>query len=421
MMRAARNILKTIFMVLFFIFYYLFQTGNMFFEKVSTSSWLPYAPLMLFVVLLVYVLIYRDNRRMNKYITPLYVFEIYILIISLFYSLIFPLSSNLLFFILFIPLLSISFIRRLVSNDNDSGFILGYFVVFVGIFIFYMQNHYVEVFEQNDNVTNAAYTLLYMLPLLLCTRNKILAIISVILTVIAVFLSLKRGSISILSVSLLIYAYILFFKGGNKQNRLIRILLIILGLLIFTQTIYFFDDLSNNTIRERFVSLEDDRGSGRIDVFRHTISMISRSHFLELLFGHGWDMVRVDSNLNLSAHNDHLEILYDFGLVSYIFFLIFYIRLVQFNVSLIKKKSHLAAPMAMSLVIFILASFISHIVIYPYYMTTFVVTWSYIVTIDNRQMINSKAIIYEKNNVSLRHPSRSNQDGSACQGVPEIS
>lgn len=154
---------------------------------------------------------------MNKYITPLYVFEIYILIISLFYSLIFPLSSNLLFIILFIPLLSISFIRRLVSNDNDSGFILGYFVVFVGIFIFYMQNHYVEVFEQNDNVTNAAYTLLYMLPLLLCTRNKILAIISVILTVIAVFLSLKRGSISILSVSLLIYAYILFFKEVTSR------------------------------------------------------------------------------------------------------------------------------------------------------------------------------------------------------------
>lgn len=377
---------------LFVILFTLFQKENMFNLLESSSSiFATYSPLLLVVLSISYVLKYRFTRCFHKSFKRLYQFQFVVLAITLFYSIFLPLSYLLLYFVIFIPVLSAFFTRAFLIKNDDDNFIILFFISFIFLFGFYMENHYIELLSDKENVTNASYTILYFLPLLLCSNSKLIKITSISLTVVAVLLSLKRGSISALSIGLLVYSYLLFFKISTNRSLILKLLLITLGCLIFYECLVYFNNLSDNSILDRFSAIEEDKGSGRLDVFEHTFDMIRNSNFLQILFGHGWNMVVYDSTLGLSAHNDHLEIIYDFGLFAYLLYIIMYIRLVKLNILLIKIKSQLAAPLAMSLILFLFGSLISHIAIYPYYMTIFTITWSYIIiSFNKRHMQNNR-------------------------------
>lgn len=385
---AAKKISHLIILGIYFILFTLYQKENMFHMLDTSSQISTYSSLFLFVIALFYILFnYKYPVYIDSTFKSFCAFEVVILVISLFYSLFSPLSYNLMYFIIFIPLLSALFVRSVIINIDNERFILFVFLAFLIISLFYMQNHYVEILKDEDNVTNASYTILYLLPLLLCASNKFISILSVCIAVVIVIMSFKRGSISALSIGLLIYFYINNFKLNVKRSKLSSLIILSLGIGVFYECLIYFNEISDNTIFDRFQSIEEDRGSGRLDVFKHTVDMILSSNFLEILFGHGWNQVVVNSNLGLSAHNDHLEIIYDFGILAYMMFLFMYVKLVQFNISLVKIESNLAAPMAMSLVIFFIGSLISHIVIYPYYMTIFAITWTYMIMTTYKQSI----------------------------------
>lgn len=375
----SKKIPQIIILGLFFVLYTIFQKANMFYILGTSGVLSTYSPILLFILSLAYVLFYKAPKNNDTTFNAFLVFQVAILLVTLFYTLFYPLTYILQYFIIPLPLLCAFFVKTSTLNINDESFINLSFISFLFLFIFYLQNHYIDLLMEEDAVTNASYTILYMLPLLLCSKKKSIRIVAIILTVVAVFMSIKRGSISALLVGLLIYFYIVLFKLMSNKSKLLKLIILCLACFICYECLLYFNTLSDNSILDRFNSIADDKGSGRLDIFKHTLEMIKNSSLLEVLFGHGWNMVIVDSKLGFSAHNDHLEILYDFGLIVYALYLVMLIRLLKLNVYLVKIKSELSAPMAMSLVIFLFGSIISHIVIYPYYMTIFAVTWSYII------------------------------------------
>ena len=91
--------------------------------------------------------------------------------------------------------------------------------------------------------------------------------------------------------------------------------------------------------------------------------------------GHGFDTVLENSPLQLSAHCDFLEVLYDYGICGMILYLAFYRRLWSGFIKLYRQGSELAAPMGFTFIVAFVVSLFSHLVIFPTYFLGFCLFW----------------------------------------------
>ena len=113
-------------------------------------------------------------------------------------------------------------------------------------------------------------------------------------------------------------------KGTN-----IKSISIFIGLIV---AIYWFVANNSETINHivsRFHAIEDDEGSGRTELYDVILNSFSNSSFISQMFGHGYRSV-ISILDGVPAHNDFLEILYDFGIVPltvYVIILLKFVRL----------------------------------------------------------------------------------------------
>lgn len=155
------------------------------------------------------------------------------------------------------------------------------------------------------------------------------------------------------------------------------------------QSSYFFvivavyaNEKMGGVIFERFASILSDKGSGRDKVYKATFDLIINTDFTSFLFGHGWNSVVLKSKANLSAHNDLLEVLYDFGVFALLLYLFVWIELVKYFRSMIRRNSKYAPVMAFTIVSFLVNSMVAHVLLYPSYIASFAIVWGYIIGKD---------------------------------------
>ena len=129
-----------------------------------------------------------------------------------------------------------------------------------------------------------------------------------------------------------------------------------------------------NIISNRLMNIAEDGGSGRDRVWAVTWDMICHSSPEELLLGHGYSTVVIDSPLRLSAHNDFMEVLYNWGIVIFIPYTFLHINLIKQVINLIKTKNSIAPIMAFSYVVFLILSLVSIVILYPL-MALISLTW----------------------------------------------
>ena len=106
--------------------------------------------------------------------------------------------------------------------------------------------------------------------------------------------------------------------------------------------------------------------------------MITESGIVSLWLGHGWNMVVEDSPMYLSAHNDFLEVIYDFGLPAFFLYIYFVYKLYKSMFLLIRRRSDNAAAFAFSVITFTINSSVAHILIYPFNFIAVAAVWGYI-------------------------------------------
>ena len=92
--------------------------------------------------------------------------------------------------------------------------------------------------------------------------------------------------------------------------------------------------------------------------------MISKQSTGMFLLGNGYGTVLRNSQLQLSAHNDFLEVTYDYGFVGLLLYLAAFISLSIYIIKMILERSRFAPPFVLLLVIYLILSMISHIIIY---------------------------------------------------------
>jgi len=219
-----------------------------------------------------------------------------------------------------------------------------------------------------SNILGVSYVLLYPLPLALCLKNRFWKWFCVAIGVIVVMSSIKRGGILALTFAMLVYYFVHSVYIKKTEHPVRNILSVILSIIILIAGVVIFDQKVNDgLIIERINSISEDDGSGRGEVVDYMINYLPELTAKELIVGSGFEGSINFSPLELTAHNDFLEVLYDYGLIGLIVYLYFYVLLFKKLRLLIRKKSEFAAPLAAGIALFCFLAMISHIIIYLHF------------------------------------------------------
>jgi len=254
-------------------------------------------------------------------------------------------------------------------------------VFFMYIFIYLK---YMEVFGQGN--VNLVNYILCLLPFVLCVKKNSIKMIFLLMTSFSLLISMRRTAflafVVALFVSYIIDRHIIMGKGRKRKfiNTLVIFLTIITGIFMYN---YIVDSLNLDIIL-RFQQLSTGGWSGRDIIYRSVWHYQLNSTAGEWLIGRGYNGVSNTSAAGLgnlffsssAAHNDFLEILYDYGIIGLSIFLLFCVKLIKHSIKLIRFKSDMAGPFAASLVILFISSMFGSTMLYPRFYLYLVLFWA---------------------------------------------
>ncbi len=235
-----------------------------------------------------------------------------------------------------------------------------------------------------------SYFTLYMLPLILLSNGRKTSIFFVLFTFLCLMTSVKRGGLVALAGGLVVFGIVYFLTARKKSIGMIVTSIVLVCLLV--AGFIYIGSMDENGVIERFENMESDDGSGRMVVWYKTCKLIGESEAVPLLVGHGYNKVSLDSQAGLSAHNDFLEVTYDYGLIGLCLYLAAYLSLFALVMRLIRGRSIYAPTMAMFFTIYFVLSMVSHIIIYPW-ANLIMLTIGYV---SAREKLDSRAVAYAR-------------------------
>lgn len=204
--------------------------------------------------------------------------------------------------------------------------------------------------NSNYAVLNIVFRVLVFLPIVFLIENKILKRILIIAIVIIVCASLKRAALLACPLMILSYSFIDAKVKQNSLKGFFRILGIVLFIIFaFVVANHFFDGfLADRFSREQLVY-----ASGRTERWTESLSVIGSRDIGELLFGTGI------GSAGYSQHNELIEQLYSFGVIGFVIYIAFFLKLVQTYIFYRKNNSQYAASYLTLLVYFIVVGSVS--------------------------------------------------------------
>lgn len=369
---------------------YIFERNNMFLGDIvaQDSSSTVVVAMMLFI--LIYALLFSSKTfykdKLYKRYTILIVF---IYVISLGYSILYPLGSRVMYGTIILPLFSFIFTVKCTKYaKNNETLIWTMTIIAIMLSYYFMNNYYNNVNYNTDSQSNSSYTVLYILPFMLCHRNKIIRIMSIILVLLVVMFSLKRGGFIALFCSILVYLYISQISIKKRRINILSIILVIVAIVLLLYLIMYINDIFlSNSLFNRLEDSIDSEGSGRFSIYNYYWNLFKGSSLLQFIIGRGWLGSIRCSDLGLTCHNDFLEVLIDFGIIGLIFYLTFITSLIKFCGGMIKIKHEYAPAMGASIGLFLVNSMVSHIIIYSSYLILFSLFWGFMLYSMNNQYV----------------------------------
>lgn len=236
-------------------------------------------------------------------------------------------------------------------------------IVAMLITVFFYYKNWTFANEVDEAHLGTSYYVLFLLPTLLLTPHKWLRYVGLFITGLVLFSSFKRGGL--IAFVLGITAY-LFVKEVLVERKFTRLLVFLIAMISLFIILILVDNAMGNITSERILNVQEDGGSGRDQVWATTWNMIKASDTQQLLFGHGYNAVLKCSPLELSAHNDFLEMLFNYGIFGFVPYLVLHFHLIRQIFTGIKIQNKNASIMAFTYTIFFILSMISHIIVYPW-------------------------------------------------------
>jgi O-antigen ligase len=165
------------------------------------------------------------------------------------------------------------------------------------------------------------------------------------------------------------------FSSKQKKSLAIAISVALLGIAYVT--VEAVDRITAGNLSARTIDYEkEDITNGRETIYRVTWKMIKASTESQLVFGHGHNAVRRDSPLEISAHNEFLEIFYDYGIIALMLYLGLWFYVVKQFLFHFRNDTDYFLPYALSICIFAVMAMVSQLVVYVSYFLYLVMFWA---------------------------------------------
>lgn len=239
----------------------------------------------------------------------------------------------------------------------------GYFVISNGIRIS------LEHFSLRLGI---AYIPLLFTPLLLLNKNRF-SILCFLVVGYVVIDSGKRGGLIALLVGVVLF-YLIIKQSITKTKKIRIVFLLAIAIILFEA--FLPESTIGTDMLDRLIhgSEDSDYSSGRVSIYSEVLNNYFNSDSVGLLMGHGLSAVDKISKEGLSAHNDFIEALFDFGFIGFVSYLMFYVYYIRQIFSVSKKDKYIEAVLTYSFIIVLFLSVFSQIFIYQY-LCLFTFTW----------------------------------------------
>ena len=235
---------------------------------------------------------------------------------------------------------------------------------------------------------NMVFYLLTILPWLLVAKRRAIRLASVLFVLGMSVIALKRSAMASSVICTFIVIFVEFIKGNTNKMR--SVCLSILFAFSAFGLMYYANGINDGAAVERVENLEEDEGSGRLERYKDVLRLLrDEDNRGKIVLGHGYRTVEDSLGESSSAHNDFLEVLYDYGIIGLLLFVLFHLALIKRVLYLRKIESEFMEGYAVSYAIFFIMSMVSHLIIYPTYFIFLTSYWGaiegYLMTIDENE------------------------------------
>ena len=236
-------------------------------------------------------------------------------------------------------------------------------------FFIYMIRYAVWFFSPtrywSSGSVNSVYYGLMLLPFIHIVKRKWVRLVMLLLAGVIAIVSGKRAALIVVCVVAFLPVMFRVSDGSTKRLSSVFIgLLTVIGLYFAISMLSEYIDI---TIFDRFASMEEDGGSGRLTTYENVWKAFIESDILSMLFGHGYNGVVRNGVSGSSAHNDFLEVLYNYGACGFVLYAGFIFSLVTKAKKLYCNNDVLFPAVVAALGTFLVMSCVSHLIIYPTY------------------------------------------------------
>ena len=239
------------------------------------------------------------------------------------------------------------------------------------------------IYKDFESQTNMVYFSLLTFPVLLLTPKRRQRYLLLILATFAAFISMKRS---------MILAFVLFwglvevkYMLGKGRKGLAVVVTAVMVIAMYG-SFSIADDLTGGHLSER-MSGEDVRSgditNGREGIYLVTIEMIKHTSPAHILLGNGHNGVRRDSPLEISAHNEFLEIIYDYGIIILLVYLGLWVYVLREWYFHYRNNTIFFLPYTMSVSIFAVMAMVSQLVLYCSYFLYLVIFWGIVAALKD--------------------------------------
>ena len=209
------------------------------------------------------------------------------------------------------------------------------------------------------------YYILGMLPYILTITDKKRWLMPIIVTAVSVLLSQKRAGFIALAGLIVVLYFVGALRGKSIKSAVGKNIFLVLLIIAGYYLIIYMDSRFNLKVFARLEGLEEDGGSGRGVRWQFIWEAIERSSASQLFRGHGF--AGVQKLFGDHAHNDFLEVLYNYGILSFILYCAYYIAQIFNAVKMAKEKYSHYAEFVGSIFVSLCMAMFSYYVVEPTY------------------------------------------------------
>jgi len=319
-------------------------------------------------VLLGVVFFFSKYNRNSRSINVFFVFSIWQMIVSLLNMIYSPIDSLSSWFYLFTspcaPSVLLLFYCVTQKYDiHDFAFLIktSYYVLIL-MFYYSMARHRIAAADEYIAFSDIYYPLCLLPLVLLLTKTK-RTVFPLLAVMLGIIVSGKRGGLVIVA----IVAFVYYFFGENKRksNKIFVLLLFSVLVVISSLLINYIDSVYGLHTIDRMMHSKEDGGSGRFSRWDILLSAIGKSDLWELIFGRGFGAVY--GLIGGRAHNDFIEIFYNFGLITVVLYVVFYLRLFVVNFKQYRCHYPYAKYMTCSIIVSLVLAMVSFFIVEPTY------------------------------------------------------